>query len=114
MPSNTKQKSRGQRRGGGNAGTSQPAQPQTPAFDGPPPESPSRGRAGSVTGTSVRASSRAGSRPPTASGTRASSQTRRVDPARDPPPAAPVLSRNVDFGGQAYDMFSTVSRHFSF
>ena len=108
MPPNTKHKNRGQGRGGGNAGATQAAPPQPAAFDGPPPESPSRGRAGSVTGTSVRASSRAGGQPRTASRPRAPSQTRRVDPARDPPPA-PVLSRNVDFGGQAYDLFSTVS-----
>lgn len=100
MPTNTKH--RGQARTGNNApaGSAEATQPSA-KYDGPN-ESPSRGRAPSTTGASVRASSRAGSQ------TRTASQTRRVDPARNPPPA-PVLSRNVDFGGQAYDILSSVS-----
>lgn len=94
MPAHNKK--RGQR--GGRGATADPANPPAPqqaSYDGPP-ESPGRGRSGSVGGgPSVRASSRG------------ASQTRLVDPARDPPPA-PVLVKNVDFGGQAYDLFSKV------
>ena len=105
MPAGNKRRGRGT--GGRNPPVTQGTQSQQAAYDGPP-ESPSRGRAGSTTGGPARTSSRAGSQPRTTSQTRAASQTRRVDPARDPPPA-PVLLRNVDFGGQAYDLFSTVS-----
>ena len=92
MPSHNKK--RGQGQAGRNAPPAPAPDPQPSTYDGPP-ESPGRGRAGSTTGASGRASSRARSQP-------------RVDPARDPPPA-PVLVRNVDFGGQAYDYNSTVS-----
>ena len=94
MPAHNRKRGKGHT--GGGAPPAPAAQPQATTYDGPP-ESPSRGRAGapSTTGASARASSRAGS------------QTRR-DPARDPAPA-PVLVRNVDFGGQAYDYYSTVS-----
>lgn len=98
MPAHNKH--RGQPKAGQSSAPPQANQPHQ-SFDGPD-DSPSRGRSGSTAGP--RASSRGPSQ------TRASSQTRRVDPARDRP-AAPVLLRNVDFGGQAYDMFSSVSRN---
>lgn len=103
MPSH--QKHRGQPKGGKSSAPPVDEQPSQ-AYDGPN-DSPSRGRARSS----------AGARPPSRgqSQTRTSSQNRKVDPARDPArdrPAAPVLSRNVDFGGQAYSMFSSVSRSF--
>ena len=97
MPANTK--NRGQRggRGPGQGGPSgQQAVQQPAAYDGPPESSggAGRGRGGSTSGGSVA---------------RASSQTRR-DAARDAPDpgAAPVLVKNVDFGGQAYDLYSSV------
>ena len=93
MPAHNK--SRGQRggKGHGQAGPSDQAAQQPAAYDGPP-ESPGRGRADSTRG---EASARAVSQP-------------RRDPALDPIPVgqAPVLVKNVDFGGQAYDIFSKV------
>lgn len=96
MPAQTKH--RGQRKAGQSSAPPAADQVQQ-SFDGPD-DSPGRGRAGSTVGP--RASSRGPSQ------TRATSQTRRVDPARDRT-AAPLLLKNVDFGGQAYDMFSSVS-----
>lgn len=96
MPANKKH--RGQPRGGANA---PPAPPQS-TYDGPG-ESPSRGRAPSTAGPSGRASTRGGSQ---------TREARPSDPARDRP-APPTLVKNVDFGGQAYDIFSTVSCTFT-
>lgn len=93
MPSQTK--NRGQRKAGQSSAPPQGDKVQR-SFDGPD-DSPGRSRAPSSRGPSQ---------------TRATSQSRRIDPARDRP-AAPVLLRNVDFGGQAYDMFSSVSGRFS-
>ena len=83
---------------GSNAGPSG-AQPEP--YDGPGSNAgEARGRPGSIAGT--RSSSRPGSQ------VRGPSQTRQaVDPARDPVP--PVLLRNVDFGGAAYNLFNQVS-----
>ena len=76
---------------------------QHESYDGPGSNAgESRGRPASNAGT--RSSSRPGSQ------VRGSSQTRRnVDPARDP--VQPVLSKNVDFGGGAYNIFDQVSPH---
>lgn len=96
MPSQTK--NRGKPKAGQPSAPPRTDAPQQ-SFDGPD-DSPGRGRGGAAAGPP--ASSRGNSQ------TRATSQTRRVDPARDRP-AAPMLLRNVDFGGQAYDLFSSVS-----
>ena len=100
-------KNHGQGGAGRNVAAPKVAQPTQSTYDGPN-ESPSRGRAASTTGGSVRPSSRPGSQ------TRTASRTRQ-DPAQAPPVAgvAPVLVRNVDFGGQAYDLYSTVSHNSS-
>ena len=76
---------------------------QPEPYDGPGSNAgESRGRPGSNAG--ARSSSRPGSQ------VRGSSQTRQgVDPARDP--VKQVLSKNVDFGGGAYNIFDQVSPH---
>lgn len=82
--------------------TADPAGAQPEPYDGPGSNAgEARGRSGSVAGP--RSSSRPGSQ------VRAGSQTRQaVDPARDPVPQ--TLLRNVDFGGNAYNIFSQVSQ----
>lgn len=84
----------------------QPSSAQPEPYDGPGSNAgEARGRSGSVAAT--RSSSRPGSQ------VRSASQTgQRVDPARDPVP--PVLLRNVDFGGGAYNIFSQVSPEFAY
>ena len=79
------------------------AQPEP--YDGPASNAgEARGRPGSATGT--RSSSRPGSQ------VRGSSQTgQAVDPAKKPEPK--VLLRNVDFGGNAYNIFNQVSQKFA-
>lgn len=77
--------------------------PGNAGYDGP---SDNRGRSPSTTGQSQTgrpgSRNRSGSRGPATGG-----PAPRTDPARDPPPRTPrVLSRNVDFGGDAYNVLS--------
>lgn len=79
-------------------GPSDPGRGRGPGSAGGPP-SPARGRTPSNAPPSARAPSVHSSRP--------SSTTRPMlrDPARDPP----VINRNVDWAGNAYNLYSQVS-----
>lgn len=99
-------------RGRGKRGAAEPNEPlanlpantrqgATPSYDGP---SDNRGRSPSIAGPSntVRTASRnrSSSRNPPAS-----QAPQRRDPARDPPkPSGRVLLKNIDFGGEAYNL----------
>ena len=74
-------------------------------YDGPG-DSDSRGRSASVAGSRARSQSR------TASQTRAA-QMETARSMQQPEARVQQLLRNVEFGGNAYNLFSSVSRGFS-